>query len=337
VQAVERDVTTGAAHFACGADGTLAMVPGSASSGLFQVTWVDRKGAAQPLDLAPGGYHDLRLSPDATRVAFLNGLGNANDVWIYDITRHTNARLTFTGNAAGPVWSNDGKSIFFTSFDSTGRSSRVYRKPVDGSREAEAVAVLAGISYVSWVSKNESEAVVDFVNQGAGMGDIVRLALRLQAKPSGIVADPADTYGAAVSPDDRWVAYHSDASGRFEIYVRDMTGQGGQWQVSSGGGEEPHWSRDGRELFFRAGNRMMAAPIDAGDTFHSGTPRLLFQGVYDLRTDSLRSYDVDPLTGRFLMVRPIDEGRPQPSIRLAVNWLSELRRLLPNSRSTSSR
>ena len=335
VQGVQRDVTTGAVHFACGADGTFAMVPGDARNELFRVTWVDSKGATQPLDLALGSYHDFRLSPDGSRIALLKGLSGASDVWIYDIGRHTNTRLTFTGNAIAPVWSRDGKSIYYTTFDTTGRSTMIYRKPADGSREAETVADPGGSSYVSWVSKNDSEAVLEFVNQGPGLADIVRMPLRLQAKPSAIVADPADTYGAAVSPDDRWVAYHSDASGRFEIYVRDMTGQGGQWQVSSSGGEEPHWSNDGRELYFRAGGRMMAAPIDSGGTFHAGMPRVLFEGVYELRSDSLRSYDVDPVSGRFLMIRPIEDGQQKPSIRITANWLSEVRRLVPNTPAAS--
>jgi serine/threonine-protein kinase len=329
VQAVERDVTTGAAHFACALDGTFAMAPGSVQSGLFRIVWVDKQGAPQPLDLAPAMYHDFRLSPDGKRIALLNGPSGGSDIWIYDIPRHTNTRLTFTGNSAAPVWSRDGKSIFYTAFDHTGRSSLVYRKAADGSREADVVASPGGISYVSWVSKDGTDAVLDFVNPGAGMADVIRLPLRPQSKPSPLVADPADSYGSAVSPDERWLAYHSDSTGRPEIYVRDMTATGGRWQVSTSGGEEPHWSKDGRELYFRAGNRMMMAPIERGSAFHAGTPRLLFEGVYNLRSDSLRSYDVDTATGRFLMIRPIEEGQPPASIRVTLNWFDELRRLVP--------
>jgi serine/threonine-protein kinase len=259
----------------------------------------------------------------------LSGLSGSSDIWIYDLARRTNTRLTFTGNTTAPVWSKDGKSIFYTAFDATGTTTLVYRKPADGSREAEAVASPGGISFVSWVSKGANEAVLDFVNRGPGMADVVRMPLQAQAKPSAIVEDPADSYGSSVSPDERWVAYHSDATGRPEIYVRDMSGKGGRWQVSSTGGEEPHWSKDGRELYFRIGNRMMAASIDRGGAFHAGTPRLLFEGVYNLRSDSLRSYDVDPVSGRFLMIRPIEEGQPAPSIRVTLNWFDELRRLVP--------
>jgi serine/threonine-protein kinase len=330
VQAVARDATTGAAHFACAADGTLAVVPGSAQSGRFRLVWVDRQGAASPLDLAPDMYHEFRISPDGARVALLNGPSGSADIWIYDVKRHTNTRLTFTSSNAAPVWSADGKDIFYTSFDPTGRSSTVYRKPADGSREADVVATPGGRSYVAWLSKDGAEAVLDFVNPGAGMADVVRMALQPQARPSPLASGAADTYGASVSPDGRWVAYHSDETGRPEVYVRDMTGTGGRWQVSNAGGEEPHWSRDGRELYYRSDNRMMAASIDAHTAFQSGTPRLLFEGVYNLRSDSLRSYDVDPTTGRFLMLRPLEEGQPPPSIRVTLNWFGELRRLVPS-------
>jgi serine/threonine-protein kinase len=326
---VERDVTTGAAHFACAADGTFAMVSGSAQSdGVFRLVWVDKQGVTQPLDLAPGEYHDFRISPDGTRVAMLNGQSGAGDVWIYDLARGTNTRLTFSSNNAAPVWSADGANVFYVSTEPSGTASTVYRKPADGSREAEVVAQPSGRVYLACVSKDGTDAVLDVVTTGRGMSDIIRMPLRPLAKPSLIVGDPADSYGSTVSPDAHWVAYHSDESGRQEIYVRDLTGTGGRWQVSTAGGEEPHWSKDGHELYYRVGNRMMAAAIDGGTSFHSGTPRLLFEGVYNLRSDSLRSYDVDPVTGRFLMIRPLDQGQP-PSIRITLNWFDELRRLVP--------
>jgi eukaryotic-like serine/threonine-protein kinase len=273
------------------------------------------------------------VSPDGTRVAVLNGPSGAGDVWIYDVARQTNTRLSFTANNAGPVWSSDGASVFYTSFDPGVASSRVYRKLADGSREADLVATLdRQRSYVAWISKDETTAILDFVNPGPGMADIIKMTLRPDARPVPVVADPADTYGASLSPDGRWLAYHSDPTGRPEVYVRDMTGTGGQWQVSNAGGEEPHWSPDGRELYYRAGNRMMASSIERDAAFRASMPRLLFEGVYNWRSDSLRSYDVDPVTGRFLMIRPLDEGQSLSSIRVTVNWFDELRRLVPLQR-----
>ena len=323
---VERDVTTGAAHFAVSGEGTLAIVPGSTQSGLFRLVWIDRQGRAQPLDLPPAQYHEFRVSPDGTRVAVLIGPSGGGDVWIYDLARRTNTRLTFTRNNAAPVWSADGREILYSSFDATGTSATIYRRPADGSREAELLTSPGGRSYAAWVSKDGAEAVLDFVNPKSGMADVVRMPLRGQAQPTTLVGGPADTYGAAVSPDGRWLAYHSDETGRQEIFVRDMTASGARWQVSTAGGEEPHWSADGRELYYRVGNRLMLAPIERAAAFHAGTPRVLFEGVYDLRSDSLRSYDVDPATGRFLMIRTPDEGRPAPSVRVTLNWLGELRR-----------
>ena len=329
VQGVERDSTTGAAHFACADDGTLAYVPGGLQGGLHRIVWADRQGVTQPLDLPPAVYHEPRLSPDGTRVALLNGASGSGDVWIYDLGRKTNTRLTFTANNGGPVWSADGKTIFYTSLDPSGRKATVFRKLADGSREADVVGVAEGRAWVAWVSGDEKSALLDFVNAGPGMGDVITLPLLPQSRQSGLVVGPADEYGAAVSPDGRWLAYHSDETGRSEVYVRDRSGSGARWQVSATGGEEPHWSHDGRELYFRMGNRLMAAAIDAGTTFQSATPRLLFEGVYNLRSDSLRSYDVDPKTGRFLMIRPADDSAVTPAIRVVVNWFEELRGQMP--------
>jgi len=269
------------------------------------------------------------MSPDGTKIALLNGSTGSADVWIYDLGRKTNTRLTFTATNAGPVWSADGKWVYYTSLDPSGRKGTVLRKLADGSREAEVVAMVEGRSWMAWVSGDGKSALLDFVNPGPGMGDVITLPLQQQSKQSGLISGPADEYGAAVSPDGRWLAYHSNETGRSEVYVRDQTGSGARWQVSVTGGEEPHWSRDSRELYFRVGNRMMAAAIDAGATFQSTTPRLLFEGVYNLRSDSLRSYDVDPKTGRFLMLRPAGDSGVPAAIRVVVNWFEELRGLMP--------
>ena len=125
----------------------------------------------------------------------------------------------------------------------------------------------------------------------------------------------------AFSPDGRWVAYQSNESGTFEIYVQPFPGPGGKSPVSADGGLRPKWSRNGRELFFRAGDRMMAAPIEPGPAFASGTARVLFEGQY------APWYDVTP-DGRFLMVR--DEQPADPThLRFVLNWTEELKRLAP--------
>lgn len=107
-------------------------------------------------------------------------------------------------------------------------------------------------------------------------------------KPKPFLATQFTEAFPAFSRDGRWIAYQSTESGRYEIYVQPFPGPGGKWQVSTEGGLRPKWSRNGRELFFRSGNRMMAAPVAPGPTFTAGTPRVLFEGQY------APPYDVTP-------------------------------------------
>ena len=128
------------------------------------------------------------------------------------------------------------------------------------------------------------------------------------------------------SPDGRWLAYVSNESGRFEVYVQAYPGPGGKWPISIEGGNEPLWSRDGRELFYREGNRMMAVAVRTVPTFTTEKPRLLFEGSYVLRPN-VANYDVSLDGQRFLMIK--EEG--QAPINVILNWFEELERLVPTN------
>jgi hypothetical protein len=127
-----------------------------------------------------------------------------------------------------------------------------------------------------------------------------------------------------MSPTDNWLAYQSDETGRAEVYVMDLGGSGARWQVTFEGGEEPHWSKDGRQLFYRSANRLMVVARESGKTFRQGQPRGLFDGVYNNGIESGRSYEVNPVTGRFLLVRPADSGPSSRVVRIVINWTSDL-------------
>jgi serine/threonine-protein kinase len=136
----------------------------------------------------------------------------------------------------------------------------------------------------------------------------------------------------ALSPDGRWMAYESNESGRDEIYVRPFPDvDRGRWQLSSGGGIQPVWSRDGRELFYRSGAALMAVPVQTGASFAAGNARLLFEGRY-LAVGG-RNYDVSPDGKRFLMIKPVPASGAQdgPAARFIIvdNWTEELKRLVP--------
>jgi len=332
VRGVAGDTPTGAAHFSCADDGTLAYVPGSDQSGRL-LAWVSRDGAVQPVDLPVGIYNDVRLSPDGLRAVVAVGNSGSADIWVYDFNRHTFTRLTFDGINATPVFSGDGNSVIYSSINAAGHTTALRRVPADGSRAPETIADLPTRIFIGKAPRDGRSLIIAFGNLAtSGKTDIQRLALEPGATPVAIAASPFDEYAAAASPDGRWVVYQSDDSGRDEIFVRDLTGAGGRWQVSTTGGEEPVWSADGREIFYRSETRMMSVPITPGARFEMGVPRVLFDGAYRMRSDTNISYDVGPRADRFLMIRPAAAAGPNAGIRIVLNWLDEVRRLATDRR-----
>ncbi len=326
LQGVAGDQTTGMAHFSISDDGTLAYIPGSPGANLRQLFWADRGGTLQPVNIPAAQYNDIRVSPDGSRVALLIGSSGSGDVWVFDIARETSTRLTFDTVNASPVWSSDGKSIFYTAIDPAGTRSTVLRKPADGSREAEVVVSLASTAYIKAIEPDGSSAIIDY-QVNTNLGNIVQLRLEQGSQISGMVSTPFHEYGAALSPDGRWLAYQSNESGRPEIYVRDLSESGGRWQISTAGGEEPRWSPDARELYFRNNDLFMSVAIQARPAFQAATPKNLFGGIYNLRSNTSVSYDVNPKGDRFLMIRPAGDITAQAQVRVVLNWFDELRRL----------
>ena len=328
---VAGDRTTGAVHFSVADDGTLGYVPGSATTGIRTLVWVDKGGNQTPVNVQRGQLNDLQISPDGSRVALVQGSSGSGDVWIYEFARSTFTRFTFTTSNATPIWSADSKHIYYASIAQagTGDQTTIFRKPADGSHEAETVLTMNGRQYLKAILRDGETALLDSQLQTT-TGSIIKTTLRQGAQPIPVVSAPQfNHFAAAVSSDGRWLAYQSNASGRPEIYVRDFAEGGGRWQISTGGGQEPHWSPDGRELYYRNNGSLMVVPIETQPSFHAGTPRRLFGEVYDLRSNTGETYEVDPRGGRFLLIRPPKEEVSSAQVRMVLNWFSELQRLVP--------
>jgi len=326
VQNVASDQTTGAAHFSIAGDGTLAYVRGGGVVNFRRVVWADRSGNFQPVNIPTGQYNDISVAPDGSAFALIAGSSGSGDVWVYDFARATFTRFTFTTRNASPIWSADSKTIFYSQVDETGTSTTIMRKPADASREAEPVVSIKDTAYIKAIRLDGASAIFDF-QLNANSADVLECALTQGAKPTPIVATPFNSYASALSPDGRWLAYQSSDNGGPQIYVRDLSSAGGLQQVSAEGGEEPRWSHDGRELFFRNNDIFMSAQVETSPSFKSGTPHRLFNGIYNLRSASGVSYAVDPKGGRFLMIRTAEDTTAQ--VEVVVNWFDELRRLLP--------
>ncbi len=156
--------------------------------------------------------------------------------------------------------------------------------------------------------------------------DIWVLSLEGERKPQPWLQTRFGERNAQISPDGRWLAYHSNESGRLEVYVQPFPGPGGKRQVSALGGSEPRWARNGGELFYRDDNKMMVVGVTTTPTFTASNPRLLFEGRF---IEGAKTYDVAPDGQRFLVVRPSEQEINATQINVVLNWFEELKRLVP--------
>ena len=329
IQGVGGDSTTGASNFVFSDTGTLAYFPGFAVGTQHRLVWTSRDGTAEPIALPAGGYFDVRLSPDGRRVALQSVAGAGSDIWVHDFAKKTFTRLTFGGQNRTPIWSRDGSLVYYVSLDPRGERSRIFRRPADGSRDAELVADVNKFRiFLKGLTDDGRSALIEYSTTN-NKTDIGTFGLSHNEGPTPIITSEFDEYGAALSPNGRWIAYQSDESSRAEIYVREVGGKGGRWQISSEGGEEPHWSSKGDELYYRNDTLFMASHIETGQVFQYSPPRKIFDGVFNLRAESGISFDVDPNgSTRFLMIRLAAEGTTPSSVRVITNWSRELTRLM---------
>ena len=313
------------ADYALSSEGSLAYVQQSPSAYNRLPVLVDRNGVAQPLPgVAPAYYQNPTFSPDGRRVA-LNITGALIDVWIYDFERASLTRLTTEGSSQDPVWSPDGKRIAYRATRSGSRN--LFWKSVDGTTAEERLTTGGGVQTPwswspdgrHWPSKK----------RGPGRGaDIWMLPLAGDRKPRPFLREPFNESRPRFSPDGSWLAYVSDRSGRAEIYVQSYPVPERRWQISTGGGQDPTWARDGRELFYRDGRKMMSVQVAKGSTFSPSTPRLLFEGDY-VRAEPVIDFDVHPDGQRFLMIQQSRPDPPITHINVVLNWFEELKRRLP--------
>jgi eukaryotic-like serine/threonine-protein kinase len=333
------------AHFAISSHGALVYVPRDAVGGLRPqrtLVWVDRQGHEDPIKAPRRAYFNPRLSPDGTRVA-LEVRDQESDIWIWDLVRETLTRLTFgpTFEQYG-VWTPDGRAVIFSSSELGGPNTprSLFRRRSDGTGAVEQLTQGAVAQFPSTVTPDGTALIFrqqtpPKLGTPPGM-DLVLLPLEGERRPRPLVQTPFDELNGEVSRDGHWLAYQSNESGRDEIYVRPFPNvDGGKWQVSTNGGTQPLWARNGQELFYESMGALMQVPLTVGSTFEAGTPRKLFAVPSVVRALGLglgRTYDVSADGQRFLMIKEsggADERPPSPRMILVQSWFEELKRLVP--------
>jgi len=313
----------GWANFSIADDGTLVYIPEPNRAGR-SLLWVDRIGREERLPLSPRAFTDPRLSPDGRQLAMAVEDSDRQDIWVYDLERETEHRVTFEGFNESPIWTPDGSRLTFTSDPAGVRN--LFWKPSDGSGVAER---LTQSELRQWPFEWSRDGTMLLFDE-ADPTDLASIhVLRLEEEPRTEPFIRGSSYAGAprLSPDGRSVVYEADG----EIFVHPFPGTGGPRQITTEGGVAPTWSRDGREIFFSSGGAMVAVSIETSPTVRTGRPRKLFDDRY-VFSQFGSGYDVAP-DGRFLMIKPSeDENTPRP-IYVVQGWFEELKRRVPTTGS----
>jgi eukaryotic-like serine/threonine-protein kinase len=285
-----------------------------------QLSWVDRSGKQLDLIGQPGIYGSPALSPRGDRLALqiTNPDTGIADIWIWDLSGGASARLTAgQGDSLYPSWAPSGETLVFKS----GRD--LYQQSVAGG-EKQALSSGYGSVNLNGPSFSPDGGTIVFGNYDSRSGfDIYSLLLSGDRKLSTLVKERGDQGNAQISPDGQWLVYESDESGRTEVYIQGMDRQRGKYQISVAGGSSPHWSSNGKELYFVTPEGMlMAVPVQAAQTWRSGTPLPLFKLRQE--TGVISAYLPGPDGRRFLLTTPLPETTPPP-IKVILNWTARLK------------
>jgi Tol biopolymer transport system component len=292
------------------------------------LVWMNREGKQMSTLGTPGEYVDPRLSPDAKRVAFtrFDPLTRTADIWLLDSSRDTPTRFTFDPSSdQSPMWSPDGTDIVFQT--DRGGPFDLYRKSSGGGVEEPIFKSSFDKGPSDWSSDGRFilYCVVDPVTHM----DLWVLPLFGDRRPIPFARTEFQEQQGAFSPGSdghpRWIAYVSDESGTDQVYVQAFPpSSGAKWQISTNGGVQPIWRRDGKELFYLAPDgKLMAVEVNAGPAFETGVPKLLFDTHMGTPGPGPNDYGTTADGHRFLVTMRLAEASAEP-ITVMLNWTAGL-------------
>ena len=330
------DSGNGSANFAITADGTLVCADGPPVVDPRSVVLrLDRRGTEKGLPLLTASYYEPRLSPDGKTLALGKCEGESCKLVLYDLERNVLTPLTSEpGRFFSPVWSPDGRRLAYSGF-AVGAPT-LFVKNTDGGSPAQRLTDAptetreAAEFPNSWSPDGSSIAYIRVSRLASGNADRDVWVVPPDGKRRARAwfETPYAEYGAAFSPDGRWMAYVSDESGRKEVYVRPFPGAGGRIKISSEGGAEPVWTRGGRELLYRQGNQFLSVDVRTEPGLAAGTLHVLFSGDFlpGGREDAPFGYDVTPDGNTIYAVREISAPEPDRRLAIVTNWTSMIAR-----------
>jgi Tol biopolymer transport system component len=307
--------TTAIARVGLSRTGTLFYQEAAAAS---RVVFVN-KGQRTPLSLDEAEYGFPRLSPDARQVALSLISADRRDIWLFDLSSGTRTRFTNEGTInERPEWTPDGRRVLFRS-DRSQRNS-IWWRPVDQSAPATPLLASNHSEYFEGVISPDSRYIAYQLDTAGA--DVYYRALSGDTTPVAVANSSAIESMPRISPNGRLIAFITDESGRNEVVVQPFPGPGGRVQVSADGGVEPLWSRDGRRLFYRTGQHVMAATLELNGASALVSRRdTLFEDRYAYAINPHANYDVMPDGERFIFLEPVRDG----NLVVVTNWASLVR------------
>ncbi len=311
----------GLAHFSVSGNGVLTYGTGEASN--RRLVWVDRAGKELGAIGDPARYSDLALSPDETRLAMTidDPRASTADIWVRDLARGVSSRFTFSpDDDSAPTWSPDGSRIVYLA--DRGGKFEIVRKLASGAGGEEVLRKSETAEPPDTFSR-DGRFLSYYSRQPGTSWDVGILPLAGDRKPIPFLSSQFVEVRPRFSPDGRWIAYDSNESGQMEVYVQAFPGPGGKWQISTAGGSEPQWRRDGKELFYLApDSKLMSVDATSGESFQAGVPKPLF--LASLEPIIVRNRYAASADGkRFVLLSPI--GRPSmPPTTVILNWTAGL-------------
>jgi Tol biopolymer transport system component len=322
---------TGFSAFSASWNGTLVYQSG-AGIAIRELVWRDRSGKLLGTITKPDLIYAPALSPDGRQLAY--SLGNQSsstaDIWLQDLARGAPSRFTFGPDIReDPVWSPNGANIAFTFRTASGGFNDLYQKPSSGAGK-EQLLIHGGTNAFASDWSRDGKLIVYSQTGDNTKDDLWLLPLDGDRKPRLYLQTSFYENQGQFSPDGRWMAYSSDESGQFQVYVQPIPPNGAKWQISSAGGSQPRWRADGKELFYAASDRkLVAVPVKSDSSFAAGVPVPLFEGIdlLDLAVNRALNYRPAADGQRFLVSTTAggDAAAATP-LTVVTNWTAGLKK-----------
>ncbi len=325
IEGLKQKIRSGYAPFSCSRDGFLYYVRGGEWLARRNIVWVDRHtgDVIETLPLDPGAYSSPRLSPDGQRIAFTKFDRGAENIWLYTWPEGPPEQLTFEGNNFLPIWKPD-NNLTFTSYRDG--PFDVYCKPANRSSPEEPLLTEPYDQWATSWSPNGKELLFTEDKESTVTAYDICLYTEDDDTTQLLIYESTNEENGVFSPDGNWIAYESDIEGPKEVYVSPFPNPVPK-KISSSGGYHPVWSADGKDLFYRNGDKMIAVTIEAEPELRGTNRRMLFEGQYYTGTE--QDYDVSRDGEQFLMIKESDEQPAATQLIVVLNWFEELKRLVP--------